>query len=251
VKNTKSTIGQRRTEPLKDSSVRSGGARIIIMGPPGAGKGSVSERLADKFGLVHLSSGDILRAERASGSELGEKLKKYMDTGELVPDEIVTEIMIKAISLQDSSKGLLLDGFPRTVQQAQRLGEALDRIALPIQAVLLLDAPEEVLIRRITGRRICPKCGRVYHVDTMPPVNDSICDLCGTKLIQRDDDTEQVVRERICLYHQETEPVIEYYHKLGTRMIKVDADAPIDEVLSRATDKLMRIGLLVSKERPA
>ena len=244
----KSITGQTRTNP-PETSARTAGARIVMMGPPGVGKGSVSERLADKFGMVHLSSGDILRAERTNGSELGETLKKYMDAGELVPDEIVIKIIIKSISHLDSSKGLLLDGFPRTVIQAKQLDDALAKASLPIQAVLLLDVPEEVLLKRITGRRICPKCGRVYHIETMPPAKDNICDTCGTKLIHRDDDTEQVVRERINLYHKETEPVIEYYRKSGVKMIEVDADASIDEVVQRAIKGIRQAGLLENERR--
>ena len=244
----KPITGQTQTNP-SESSTHTAGARIVLMGPPGAGKGSISERLADKFGMVHLSSGDILRAERSSGSELGETLKKYMDAGELVPDEIVIKIIIKSISSLDSSKGLLLDGFPRTVIQAKQLDDALAKAGLPIQAVLLLDAPEEVLLKRITGRRICPKCGRVYHIETMPPAKDNICDTCGTKLIHRDDDTEQVVRERINLYHKETEPVIEYYRKSGVKMIEVDADATIDEVVERAIEGIRQANLLEKEGR--
>jgi len=240
-------IAEQSQANASESSTHTAGARIILMGPPGVGKGSVSDRLVDKFGMVHLSSGDILRAERSSGSELGETLKKYMDAGELVPDEIVIKIIIKSISSLDRSKGLLLDGFPRTVVQAKQLDDALAKMGLPIHGVLLLDAPEEVLLKRITGRRICPKCGRVYHIETMPPARDNICDSCGTELIHRDDDTEQVVRERINLYHKETEPVIEYYRKSGVKIIEVNADATIDEVVERAIEGIRQVILSEKK----
>ncbi len=212
--------------------------RVVLMGPPGAGKGTQAKYLVEKFGMVHLSSGDILRAERADGSELGEKLKSYMDAGELVPDDIVVEIMAKAIAKQDADKGLLLDGFPRTVTQAGALDKQLEQLGLPLEAVLVIEADESLLVDRITGRRSCPKCGRVYHVKNIPPVKEGICDACGAELVQREDDTEEVVRQRLAAYRKQTEPVIEYYAADGRKMIRLDGGAPLEEVAQQAAEAL-------------
>ncbi len=212
--------------------------RVVLMGPPGAGKGTQAKYLVEKFGMVHLSSGDILRAERADGSELGEKLKSYMDAGELVPDEIVVEIMAKAIAKQDADKGLLLDGFPRTVAQAQALDKQLEQLGLPLEAVLVIEADESLLVDRITGRRSCPDCGRVYHIRNIPPAKEGVCDVCGAELLQRDDDTEEVVRQRLTAYRGQTEPVIEYYATGGRKMITLDGGAPLEEVAQQAAEAL-------------
>jgi len=205
--------------------------RIVLMGPPGAGKGTQAKRLAETFEMIHLSSGDILRAERSSGSELGRTLKSYMDAGELVPDEIVVEIMAGAISSQPAEKGLLLDGFPRTVAQAEALDAQLAGLGRPLEAVLVIDVPEALLVGRITGRRHCPKCGKAYHTRFMPPAEDNRCDDCGTELLQRADDTEQVVRERLAAYRGQTEPVIAYYRdRGGVKVVAVDGSGTPDEV---------------------
>lgn len=212
--------------------------RVVLMGPPGAGKGTQAKRLVERFGMTHLSSGDILRAERASGSELGEKLKSYMDSGELVPDEIVVEIMAGAIAKQDADKGVLLDGFPRTVAQAEALDEQLERLGLALEAVLVIEADESLLVERITGRRSCPDCGRVYHIKNIPPAKEGVCDACEAELLQRDDDTEEVVRRRLSAYRSQTEPVIEYYAADGRKIIRLDGGAPLEEVAELAAEAL-------------
>ncbi len=212
--------------------------RVVIMGPPGAGKGTQAKRLLERFDMVHLSSGDILRAERAAGSELGEKLKSHMDAGELVPDEIVVEIMAGAIARQDADKGVLLDGFPRTVAQAEALDKQLEQLGLALEAVLLIEADESLLVDRITGRRSCPDCGRVYHVKNIPPAEEGVCDACETELVQRDDDTEEVVRRRLSAYRSQTEPVIEYYAADGRKIIRLDGGAPLEEVAEQAAEAL-------------
>lgn len=201
------------------------------MGPPGAGKGTQAKRLVDTFGMTHLSSGDIFRAERDSGSETGKKLAEYMNAGALVPDDLVVEIMAKAITSADGGAGLMLDGFPRTVAQAEALDRQLAKAGKPLDAVVMIRASEDAVVERITGRRSCPQCGKLYHTKFMPPKNDMLCDACGVELAQRDDDTEAVVRQRLAAYREQTEPVIEYYRgRDGVKMIEVDGDQTPDEV---------------------
>jgi adenylate kinase len=207
--------------------------RLLLVGPPGAGKGTQAQRLAAGYDMVHLSSGDILRAERAGGSELGAELKKYMDAGALVPDETVVKIMAKAIASQPSDKGILLDGFPRTTVQAEALDKQLAQLGKPLDAVLLIEVNEEPLVERITGRRSCPKDGKVYHTKYLRPKTDNRCDACGGELVQRADDTEGVVRQRLANYRRLTEPVIGYYQKQGRPVIRVDGNGSPDEVTAR------------------
>lgn len=215
--------------------------RIVLMGPPGAGKGTQAKRLAETFGMLHLSSGDILRAERSSGSELGRKMKSYMDAGELVPDEIVVAIMAEAISAQPAGKGLILDGFPRTLPQAEALDAQLSALGRPLDAVLVIDAPDELLVERITGRRSCPQCGRVYHSRHLLPARPGRCDACGAELVQRADDAEAVVRERLDAYQRQTAPVIEYYRSRRP-IIEADGSAGPDEVTKLVTEALTARG---------
>ncbi len=217
--------------------------RVLLMGPPGAGKGTQAKRLAEKFDMVHLSSGDILRAERTSGSELGRRLKSYMDAGELVPDRVVVEIMARAISEVPARKGLLLDGFPRTVRQARALDHQLAQLARPLDAVLVVETPDELLVERITGRRSCPSCGSVYHAKHLRPKVAGRCDKCGAELTQRADDTEEVVRERLSAYRARTAPVIEYYVSAGgQRVVRIDGSAAPEEVTARAVAALEPAG---------
>jgi len=217
--------------------------RIVLMGPPGAGKGTHAKRLAERFDLDHLSSGDIFRAERASGSDLGRQLARYMDAGELVPDDIVVGIMTKAITSSTAGGGILLDGFPRTVAQAKALDEQLAAAEAPLDAVIVLSASDPVIIERITGRRSCPTCGRVYHVKFMPPADDTRCDDCGTQLVQRPDDTEDLVKQRLEAYRAETEPVVEYYRSHGrAKMIQADGEGSADEVYERLAESLRSLG---------
>lgn len=210
--------------------------RIVLMGPPGAGKGTQAARLTEALNVTHLSSGDIFRAERASGSELGDELAKYMDAGELVPDETVVNVMAKAIRESDDG-GLLLDGFPRTVHQAEALDAQLAASDTPLDGVAVITADDDLIVDRITGRRVCSQCGRVYHVRNMPPKKDGVCDECGGEVIQRSDDTEPVVRERLATYYRQTEPVIDYYRRRedmqvmefdGTR----DPDVVAEDIIS-------------------
>jgi adenylate kinase len=203
------------------------------MGPPGAGKGTQAKRLAERFEMDHLSSGDIFRAEKASGSELGAKMAAYMDAGELVPDEVVVAVMRKAITSSTAAGGVLLDGFPRTVPQARALDQQLCEAGEPLDAVVVMTAEEDLIVRRLTGRRVCSSCGTIYHVEFMPPAEPRQCDACGGELIQRDDDTEEVVRQRLATYHEQTAPVIDYYgSRDGLRLIEVDGGRDAEDVLA-------------------
>lgn len=202
----------------------------MLMGPPGAGKGTQAKRLVEKFGMVHLSSGDIFRAEKAGGSDLGRKLDEYMSAGQLVPDEIVVSMMAKAITAGDSEAGLLLDGFPRTVAQAEALDGQLARAGKPLDAVVVIDVDDDEIVGRITGRRTCV-CGKSYHVRFLPPKTEGVCDACGAELTQRSDDSEQVVRQRLDGYNTQTEPVIAYYRGVeGQTVLEIDGNESPDAV---------------------
>lgn len=209
------------------------------MGAPGVGKGTQAKRLAKKFNMAHLSSGDIFRAARSDGSQLGGKLAGYMDAGELVPDDIVVEIMVKAVTDVSDSGGLMLDGFPRTVAQAQALDEHLAQAEKPLDAVVIISAARESIIGRIVGRRSCSGCGKIYHLEFMPPKNDNVCDDCNSELVHRSDDNEQVVIQRLEAYNKQTEPVLGYYRSRGDiKIIDVDGDADADEVTAVMAAKL-------------
>lgn len=212
------------------------------MGPPGAGKGTQAKRMVEKFAMTHLSSGDIFRAERASGSQLGKELAGYMDAGQLVPDKTVVAMMAGAITRSDGAGGLMLDGFPRTVAQAKALDAQLAEANKPLDAIVLIVASEDAIVERITGRRTCPKCGESYHVKFITPKVEGVCDACGAKLTQRGDDTEAVVRERLDAYNAQTQPVIGYYRgRNDLKVIEIDGDKSPDEVtksMSAALEEL-------------
>jgi adenylate kinase len=202
--------------------------RIVLLGAPGAGKGTQCKRIVAKYGLLHLSSGDILRHQRAAGTELGKKAQSYMDSGALVPDQIIVEMMVGAIKKAPET-GFVLDGFPRTVNQAEELDKALVLAGQKIDTVLNLKVEHEVMTHRITGRRSCPQCGAVYHIENLKPKVEGICDNDGAKLIQRPDDSLEVVANRLKTYHRQTEPVVDYYKKNNT-VCDMDANKDADEV---------------------
>ncbi|MBP7052758.1 MAG: adenylate kinase [Phycisphaerae bacterium] len=209
--------------------------RVILLGAPGAGKGTHCKKIAERYGIMHLSSGDILRRERADGTELGKKAQSYMDAGALVPDDLIVEMMTQAV--QKAPAGYVLDGFPRTVNQGEVLDRSLASQGGGIDMVINLQVNDRVVVERITGRRSCPQCGAVYHVKNMPPKKDGVCDKDGTRLVQRPDDTEEVVRNRLETYYRQTEPVVEYY-KSSRTVHDIDGNGDPDAVAKVIFQKL-------------
>jgi adenylate kinase len=210
--------------------------RIVLLGAPGAGKGTQCKRIVARYGLQHLSSGDILREQRAAGTELGKKAQSFMDSGALVPDEIIVEMMIDAIK-KTPAVGFILDGFPRTVNQAVELDKSLAGSGQDIDVVLNLQIDDRVIEERMTGRRSCPKCGAVYHIKNLKPKVDGVCDKDGAKLIQRPDDKPEVVANRLKTYHQQTEPLVDYYQDSRT-VYDIDANVDADEASALIFEKL-------------
>ena len=205
---------------------------LILLGAPGVGKGTQGVLISKEYGIPQISTGDILRKEVKEETELGKKAKQYMDKGELVPDDIIIDMMEKRIKEDDCKNGFILDGFPRTTAQAEAFDEMLKKNSLNLDKVLLIDVPEEEIVERLTGRRVCPNCGAVYHIKNNPPKQEGICDKCGSKLIQRDDDTEEVVRNRLEVYKKSTMPLVEYYEKQG-KLVKIDGTGKIEEIFER------------------
>jgi adenylate kinase len=188
---------------------------LILLGPPGAGKGTQAERLQEDFVLAHISTGDMLRAQVAGGTALGQRAQEYMSAGELVPDEVILGMIGARIAEQDAREGFLLDGFPRNANQADALAATLTESDRRLTAALLIDVPDEEVVRRLGGRRVCAKSGHVYHVEFDPPKREGVCDQDGSRLIQREDDREETIRRRLDVYHRQTAPLIEYYEETG------------------------------------
>jgi adenylate kinase len=188
---------------------------LILLGPPGAGKGTQAERLTDDFNLPYIATGNILRAAVAAQTPLGKQAKVFMDAGELVPDEVITGVILEAVEGVDARDGFLLDGFPRTLAQADALGEGLERLDRRLTAAILIDVPDDEVERRMSGRRVSVKTGRVYHVEFDPPKHEGRCDVDGSRLVQREDDKPATVRHRLEVYHQQTAPLIAYYEEQG------------------------------------
>lgn len=201
---------------------------IILFGPPGAGKGTQAKKMVDYYGIPQISTGDILRANVREGTELGLAAKGYMDKGELVPDEVLIGIIKNRLKEQDCEKGFILDGYPRTIPQADALAVILDEIDKPIDVVLNLEVPDEELVERISGRLMC-NCGASYHRTFNPPKKDGVCDICGSEVFQRADDKEEAVQNRLNVYKKQTEPLIDYYAKQGI-MVTLDGTKDINEV---------------------
>jgi len=206
---------------------------LILLGPPGAGKGTQAERLREDFALPHVSTGDMLRAEVAAGSDLGNDAKRFMDAGDLVPDEVIIGMITKRVGEADAHDGFLLDGFPRNAEQADALAKALETLGRRLTAALLIAVPDDELVRRLAGRRTCVKNpSHIYHVEFDPPKHEGVCDQDGSRLMQRDDDKEATIRHRLAVYHSQTEPLIEHYDSAGM-LRRFDGTRDPDEVHDR------------------
>lgn len=205
--------------------------KIILMGPPGAGKGTQAEVLVKKLDIPHISTGDMFRAAIKNQTPLGVKAKEYMDAGQLVPDEVTIGIVEERLGQDDCQKGFLLDGFPRTVTQADALDEILTEMEVKLDGVINIEVDQEKLIARLTGRRVCRQCGATFHVLFNAPVKEGVCDKCEGELYQRSDDSEETARNRLDVYNQQTEPLIVYYKEKGM-LININGDQAIDQVLS-------------------
>jgi len=213
--------------------------QIVLFGPPGAGKGTQAKFISEKFNVPHISTGDILRENVREGTSLGKKAKEFMDKGALVPDELLIDIIKDRLQKPDTRKGFLLDGFPRTIAQAEALDPILDDINKKLDAVVNVDVSANELIRRLSGRRTCRACGATYHVKSNPPKAEGVCDQCGGELYQRADDTEAAIKHRIEVYQKQTQPLIDYYRKKGL-LVHIDGEREIDEVRSDIMKALER-----------
>ena len=205
--------------------------QIVLLGPPGSGKGTQASGLEQRWGLVHISSGDLLRGHVKEGTDLGRRAKPYMDRGDLVPDELILDMMAERMAAPDAQRGFALDGFPRTVAQAEALAARLEATGQKLDAVIYLRVPEEELLRRLSGRRICPSCNAIYQVDTMPPKVAGICDQCGAALIQRQDEQVEVVRNRLRVYAEQTAPLLEHYRRQGL-LHEIDGTIGVENVMA-------------------
>jgi adenylate kinase len=214
---------------------------LILLGPPGAGKGTQAERITEDFDLPFISTGDMLREAVKTGTDLGKEAKGYMDRGELVPDDVIIGVILQKVESQEAADGFVLDGFPRTIAQAEALDAAFDKLGRALTAVILLEAPDEEIVRRLSGRRISP-AGRVYHVDFNPPKVPGTCDVDGSELIQRDDDKPEVIRKRLEVYHGSTAPLVDYYEEKSV-LRRFDGTLPPTQVHDhvRATIATLRL----------
>jgi adenylate kinase len=203
--------------------------RIILIGPPGAGKGTQASAIKKKYEVAHISTGDMLRENVNAGTELGFEAKKFMDAGSLVSDELILNMMRERLNQPDAKSGFLLDGFPRTVAQAEALDELMDEMSLALDAVVLLDVPDEIVVNRLSNRRVCSSCGAIYNTEAHPTQTEGICDVCSGSVIQRDDDRDDVIRNRLAVYHNKTSPLVEYYGRTG-RLHRVGAAGSGDAV---------------------
>lgn len=211
--------------------------KIIMLGAPGAGKGTQAQMIADKYDIPHISTGDIFRENVKKGTELGMEAKKYMDQGLLVPDELTVKILLDRVAKPDCKNGYVLDGFPRTIPQAEVLDKAITELGEKIDYAINVDVPDENIIRRMSGRRACLACGATYHIEHIPPKQEGICDKCGKELVQRDDDKEETVKNRLDVYHKQTQPLIDFYTKQGV-LRTVDGTMDMKDVFTEITTLL-------------
>ena len=211
--------------------------KIVMLGAPGAGKGTQAKMIAEKYQIPHISTGDIFRANIKNGTDLGKEAKSYMDKGELVPDELTVRILLDRVAQPDCEKGYVLDGFPRTIPQAEVLDKELTKQNESIDYAINVEVPDENIVRRMSGRRACLGCGATYHLVHIPPEKEGICDKCGKELILRDDDKEETVKNRLNVYHDQTQPLIDYYEKKGV-LKSVDGTIDMMDVFKSITDIL-------------
>ena len=205
--------------------------KIIMLGAPGAGKGTQAKQIAAKYEIPHISTGDIFRANIKNGTELGMKAKAYMDQGALVPDELTCDLVMDRIAQDDCERGFVLDGFPRTIPQAEALTNALNKIGQSMDYAIDVDVPDENIVNRMSGRRACVNCGATYHIVFNPTKVDGVCDTCGDKIVLRNDDKPETVQNRLSVYHEQTQPLIDYYREQNI-LKSVDGTKPMDEVFS-------------------
>jgi adenylate kinase len=210
---------------------------VILLGPPGVGKGTQGARLVDELGWVRIATGDLLRAARREGTELGKQAQSYMDQGELVPDDLIVAMVREQLEMLDADTGVLFDGFPRTVPQAVALDAVLPQVGRRVDGVLLLEAADEILFKRISGRRSSPE-GRVYNIYFDPPEVEGRCDVTGSELVHREDDRPETVERRLEVYNRQTSPLISYYDAAPTRVMRIEGDGSVEEVWERVTDAL-------------
>ena len=208
--------------------------KIVMLGAPGAGKGTQAKMISEKYGIPHISTGDIFRANIKENTELGQKAKTYMDKGLLVPDELVVDLVVDRLAQDDAKKGYVLDGFPRTIPQAEALTEALAKIGEKMDYAINVEVPDENIIDRMSGRRACVACGGTYHIKYNPTKKEGICDACGGELILRDDDKPETVKNRLNVYHEQTQPLIDFYTEKGV-LKTVDGTVPMEEVFAAIT----------------
>lgn len=208
--------------------------KIVMLGAPGAGKGTQAKMISEKYGIPHISTGDIFRANIKENTDLGKKAKEYMDKGLLVPDELVVDLVVDRLAQDDAKTGYVLDGFPRTIPQAEALDEALAKIGEKLDYAIDVDVPDENIINRMSGRRACVSCGGTYHIKYNPTQKEGICDACGGELILRDDDKPETVKKRLNVYHEQTQPLIDYYTKAGI-LKEVDGTVDLEAVFQAIT----------------
>jgi len=217
--------------------------RLVLLGPPGAGKGTQASVLCKKFNLMHMSTGDLLREAVKNNTPEGVQAKSYMDKGELVPDEIVAKMITEKLKNEEVSGGFILDGFPRTKNQAQILETALNDLKLPLDMVVYFETSEETILKRLTGRRICRSCGKIFHIINIPPKKEGVCDVCGGELYQRDDDKEETIKNRIEVYNKQTKELIDYYQQKKI-LNKASGDLDVEELFALLKNTFEKSGLI-------